>query len=123
MKTENVLGMWREHSGGEFPYLSTSPRQVLEAQKLKLVLNYLKNGPIWIVSPGLVYSSISPGVVAGSSGVRTDGLWAWHDTLAHYVEVQQVQLPAEFIARICEADGVPPSEESIDLESLELPKI
>ena len=123
MRKENLLGMWREHSGDPFPSVATSPRGHLMTSDMELVRSYLKDGAVWIASPGFVYSVAEPGAIAGTNSLRTDGKWAWHDAYLHYVEKFSVALPKEFFEDIRAAKGIPPIEEEVDVESMELPEL
>ena len=47
------------------------------------------------MSPGLIPDVFQPTMLAGARHIRTDGFYAWPDSLAYYVERYQVALPDE----------------------------
>ena len=60
------------------------------------VVAYLKAGKMLVMSPAFVRDSFDRGIVAGSRSIRTDGEFAWPDSLAYFVERYAVELPIEF---------------------------
>lgn len=67
---------------------------------IEKVVAYLKSGPILVLSPGLVRDVFERSNVAGNRSLRTDGVYAWPDSLAYFVEKYAVQLPTELEAHM-----------------------
>jgi hypothetical protein len=73
------------------------------------IINYLRSGVMFIVSPGMVKDVLcAEGPVIGTPSIRTDGAWAWRDDLAHYVERYHVQLPSDFLSHVEARNFTPP---------------
>lgn len=60
------------------------------------VVIYLRQAPSVSYSPGPVEDFFDPSRSAGSSVMRTDGVYVWPDCLATYVERYDVRLPPDF---------------------------
>ena len=74
------------------------------------VLAYLRSGTSYTISPGPVPDHFEPSQYASTAGILTDGVYAWPNFLAHYVEHYDVELPAEFeqyMRDICSASRRP----------------
>jgi hypothetical protein len=80
------------------------------------VVAYLKAGRVLVMSPGLVRDVFDRNTVAGSRSIRTDGEFAWPDSLAYYVERHSVELPKEFEEHMAARRWEMPHE--IDIEGL-----
>jgi hypothetical protein len=78
------------------------------------VVAYLKAGRVLVMSPGLVRDAFDRNTVAGSRSIRTDGEFAWPDSLAFYVERYSVELPKEFEKHMAERRWEMPKEIDID---------
>ena len=120
MEKSNFFGFWAEHCGEGFPYFVDQPKNVLSESESILVAAYLENCPVWIASPGIVYSPLD-GHIAGSMSVKTDGEWAWQDTTAYYVREYRISPPLEFIRHIQSRSYIFPSEKEIDVAQLDFP--
>jgi hypothetical protein len=83
------------------------------------VVEYLRSGTTFIVSPGIDEDVLDPTKSAGSASIATDGAWAWPKTLAYYVEAYDVALPPEFEAHMQRHRWKP--ADKIDKLGLELP--
>jgi hypothetical protein len=58
---------------------------------------YLKKGVSYILTPGLHRDDLDPtGKRSVLMHIVTDGRYAWHLALAHYVEHYDLELPADF---------------------------
>jgi len=121
MRKSNFFGFWAEHCGKEFPTLADQPRDVLSESESALVATYLENCPVWVASPGIVYSPYD-GRIAGSMSINTDGEWAWQDTTAYYVREYRISPPLEFIRHIQRKNYIPPSEGEVDVTQLDFPE-
>jgi hypothetical protein len=85
------------------------------------VVRYLQNGTMFMASPGPVRDVIEPSRgFAGTSSVRTDGVWAWGDDLAHYVETYGLVLPDDFLDHIAKSSYEPPALSAAELSKLRL---
>jgi len=112
------MGFWQEHSGSSFPSIFDASVNRLGISQLKLVEKYLMQCPICIASPGLVSSAFDKEVIAGTSSIRTDGVWAWHDTLSFYVKEHSLALPIDFLGHISERKYVPLEEAELNVDEL-----
>lgn len=85
------------------------------------VTEYLRHGQLFIASPGPVTDPIhgSCGMI-GTASVLTDGVWAWREDTAHYVEAHGLELPAEFLAHMRNARFIVPTLTRSDLMRLKL---
>lgn len=65
------------------------------------VLEYLRQGSLFIASPGPVHDVLdnSCGLV-GTASILTDGVWAWRNDTVHYVECHGLALPEEFLSHM-----------------------
>ena len=115
------VGFWSEHSDNMFPSVFDSPIDHIENSEMVKVANYLDKCPICVASPGIVFSAFHPDVVAGTSSLKTDGSWVWHDTLAYYVSKHGVALPQEFLDQIRHRGYAPLKENDVDFDRLAFP--
>lgn len=60
------------------------------------VVAYLRAGRQLVMSPGLVKDPLDPTKLAGKRSIRTDGVYAWPDALAYFVERYRIPLPVAF---------------------------
>lgn len=122
MKQLKLFGFWQEHCQGTFPSMFSQPKITdLNDALFEDLVSYLEGCPIFVASPGIVYSAIDPTKVAGTNSIRTNGEWAWHDTAAHYLKHLHIGPPAEFLAQTIKGGLSIPSESSIDMLNLDLP--
>lgn len=62
------------------------------------ILKYLEAGALAAAVPGLDEDVLAvPPRIIGPIHIRTDGVWAWPETLAYYVRAYHVALPEEFV--------------------------
>jgi hypothetical protein len=61
------------------------------------IVDYLAQAPLLVASPGRVRDVLDPQTRAGSASVRTDGVYAWTEDLAHYVGRWHLRLPDELL--------------------------
>jgi hypothetical protein len=80
------------------------------------VVAYLRAGKLLVMSPGLVHDPLEPGRLAGKRSMRTDGVFAWPDSLAYFVERYRVELPAAFEHHMARSGWTMP--EAIDITDL-----
>ena len=106
--------------GKVFQSLSTSLKMFYRSQNLYL-LPHIWRIALWVASPGFVYSPID-GRIAGSMSLKTDGEWAWQDTMAHYVREHRICPPWEFVQHVRRKSYIPPSEEDVDVTQLDFPE-
>ena len=92
------VGFFRELSHGDpdGPSLAESVRDRQATDEHRIV-EYLRNGVPFIVSPGPVFDVIDGEGPIGTASVLTDSEWCWPDDLAAYVEEHHVRLPDEFV--------------------------
>ena len=83
------------------------------------VVAYLRCGTRYLVSPGPVRDVFDPTRFAGTASVLTDGVFAWPDALAHYVERYDVELPAAFEEHMRACAWRPPA--TVELDPVALP--
>lgn len=74
------------------------------------IAGYLREQPRAILSMGFSVDLLDPSQFAGSPSIRADGVFAWHDTLAHYLDRDDVPLPAAFEEHVRERVGAGPRE-------------
>jgi hypothetical protein len=83
------------------------------------ILNYLRSGEVHTACPGLIEDVLSEErILIGSPHIMTDGVWAWPNDLAYYVEKYHVKLPEVFIDHMKSNKWQVP--ENIDVLSLEI---
>lgn len=93
-RTAIVVGAFRE-LGYDGPTLVESAGQ-RGLDHLAEVVAYLRAGRLLVMSPGLVKDVFDGETLAGKRSTRTDGVYAWPDALAYFVERHRVPLPAAF---------------------------
>lgn len=123
MNKSQIFGLWKEHINDTFPSLLDEPQGKLSLADTEIIARYLEGCPIWIASPGIIYSSVNTTEIAGTPSIRTDGQWAWQDTMAYYVRKLQVSPPVEFVLMVKQKMGIPPLETDLNLEMLEFPEL
>lgn len=123
MDKNHLIGFWKESCGEGFPSLSEAPRDQLDPVLKERVIAYLQQCPMWIASPGPVFSPLDKGAVVGTASVRTDGKWAWQETMAHYVAQHQFALPPEFLRDLELRKYQAPTEQEVDTTVLDFPEI
>ena len=90
-----TIGGFRELGYDDGPALA-DVRGKRSSEHTAEVVAYLRGGKVLVMSPGLVEDTFDGKTLAGKRSMRTDGEYAWPDSLAYYVEQHQVALPAEF---------------------------
>jgi hypothetical protein len=121
MNKLQIFGLWKEHCHGEFPSLFEEPQGALSSTDAESIARYLENCPIWVASPGLENSKVFPAEVAGTLSIRTDGQWAWQDTMAHYVRKLRISPPSAFVNDVEKKNGVWPSEHDVNIALMVFP--
>ncbi len=90
------LVSFREFGYSRGPSLASLRDRRVSANR-SAVAAYLRAGKAIVVTPGgLAQDVFAPSLKAGPMHILTDGRFAWHAALAHYVERYDVELPAEF---------------------------
>ncbi len=115
------VGFWREHCSDIFPSIFDAEIKNMEISDLDKINNYLVNSPICVASPGIVHSAFNKDRIVGTSSIRTDGRWVWHDTLPYYVREHGIALPQEFLEHMRHRNYVPPREDEVEMEELIFP--
>ena len=123
ISTTRHIGFWRE----EFPDVAGMPRFLKEpkfdweSSELVGLRSYLEKGTILVASPGVRRSIIEAREIAGSTSIRTDGLWIWPDTLPYYLRKARPALPTDFRERARSYNYVPPAVDAATLATLKVP--
>src|SRR5262245_33164336 len=93
------FGFFRDlrHGSPDEPALATLVQSAPQ-QNEDRIISYLRDGLVLIATPGLVTDALQPGSPICSPHVITDGVWAWPNDLAYYVQKYHVRLPDDFIA-------------------------
>ncbi len=73
--------------------------QSVDKQKSK-ILNYLKNGRVIGVVPGIMKDSFAQKQIDGQWLLMTDGIYEWDTKLIYHYEKYNLKLPQEFIKNI-----------------------
>lgn len=102
MNTEQPkgIGYWRGPDDESFPEPATLVRpNWISMETRDSLLRYLRSASMFCGSWGYSYCRFHCGVDDRAMGSRTywDGVWAWPEGLAHYVEFHDVSLPDEFV--------------------------
>lgn len=84
------------------------------------IADYLRRGQPYIASPGVTFDVLDGRGPIGSGTILTDGVWAWPDDLAHYLETYHVELPEAFVTAIVRAGFTPPTLTLKQLRSITL---
>jgi hypothetical protein len=116
------VGFFRElrHGEPEGPSLIEAIRPKADYDR-RLVVSYLRSSPILFAYPGVVRDVLdSSRLIIGAGHIRTDGVWAWPEDLAYYVEHYNVALPSEFLEHVKLKVDHPPTEAEINFAGLEL---
>ena len=114
------VGGFREFGYGNGPSLADARRSTALPNK-EAVLEYLKNGATYILTPGLARDVLDPAAKdAVFMHIVTDGRYAWHLALAHYVQRYDLELPADFQEHIARNGFTIPG--GINLLELDLPE-
>lgn len=114
-RTAKTVGLFLELGDDDAPSLADARGKRPPANQAQVVA-YLKAGKVLVMSPGLVKDAFDRGTLAGTRSMRTDGVYAWPDSLAFYVERYQVELPAEFEEHMAKREWKMPAE--IDIVGL-----
>ena len=62
------------------------------------LIAYLRSGAVSVAVPGVDLDVLrTPPRPIGPPHIRTDGVWAWPETLAYYVQQYHLRLPDEFL--------------------------
>jgi hypothetical protein len=80
------------------------------------IVAYLTGGNVLFARAGYITDVINPSINGLSTGVMTDGVYAWPCELRHYVETYHVELAEDFVAHMRANDWRPPAEDSIELD-------
>jgi len=94
------VGFFRElkHGRSEGPSLREVVRKSGEPGESRIA-TYLRKSPILLHAVGPVRDVLEPnGGFICAPNVHTDGVYAWPEDLAYYIERYHVALPAEFLA-------------------------
>ncbi len=100
-RTATTVGGFSELGYDDGPPLAAVRGKRAAANQTEVVA-YLRAGVVLVTSPGLVKDAFDGKTLAGKRSMRTDGVYAWPDSLAYYVERHQVELPAAFEAHMAQ---------------------
>jgi hypothetical protein len=92
------------------------PRHLVDAgwarEERPRVVRYLSEAPVCAAYDGLSYCRFGCG--PNGSTEHTDGVWVWPEGLAHYVQIHDVRLPEDFLARLRSRDFRPPAKGNVE---------
>jgi hypothetical protein len=114
------VGFFRElkHGRADGPSLREVMRDKSKPGESRIAA-YLRAAPILLHALGPVTDVLEPkGDYLCAPNIHTDGVYAWPEDLAHYVERYHVALPAEFLAHLAAAKWTAPTE--VDTSTIEL---
>lgn len=85
------------------------------------MINYLKQGIIFVACGGVTNDIINPanGIV-GIPDMLTDGIWLWPGDLSYYLKRYHVVLGTEFIKHMQENKWTISDSSKIDLDDIEI---
>lgn len=81
------------------------------------VARYLLGGTLLATTGALEADYVSGRPDAVPMELRSDGVWAWPGSLAHYVSVYGVEVPEAFLRHIEDQRGVAPSLSAAQIEA------
>jgi hypothetical protein len=122
MEKSKIFGLWAEHYGEGYPALCDQVTDVLSKSESICMANYLRSCPVWIASPGVVYSPFQDNNISGTGSILTDGIWAWSDTMAYYVFHYRISPPSDFVCHVKNRKYIRPTEIEVNVSSLEYPE-
>jgi len=118
-------GRWKEDAHDtaieQFPSIIDVSGAEWDEDEIQKVASYLRSGAIAIASPGIARNVVDGTQFAATTSWRSDGVWLWPDTLAHYLERYRIRLPAKLIDHIRANGYVVPTVTEHSLRSLEWP--
>ncbi len=114
------VGFFRELGYDEMPSIDESRGQPGTANTERVV-RYLKAGKVFVFSPGLMRDVFDRRSAAGTRSILTDGVYAWPDSLAYYVDRYAVALPADFEQHLASRQWEPPEEVQVERLTLDPP--
>jgi hypothetical protein len=114
------LGSYRELiDNADYPSITSAIADSPQDNEDKIVA-YLRNSVCIGGRGGYIPDVLDPSSrVPLSAHPYTDGTYFWTLDLAHYVEKYHLRLPPDFIAHMKSRNWRPPTEEQVDLSSLE----
>ena len=88
----------------------------------ELIIQYLQNGATFLVSPGIICDILNDSKNVISNGnILTDGVWAWPNYLAYYVNKYHVKLTSGFLEHMKRNHWEIKDKEQINVLELKLP--
>lgn len=93
-----LIGFWRGDRAPDWPDVERFVDASWDEQERDLVATYLGSGQVWRWSPGVSRCRFCE--KPNGAATWTDGVYAWPEGLAHYVEEHQVRLPQEFVDHV-----------------------
>jgi hypothetical protein len=114
------VGFFRELSYGTENDPTIKEKLPYRLQDEDNLLEYLNSGLVFVLSPGIERDVFLPDKIIGSITIRTDGIWAWPESLMYYLKNYHIILPEDFVESIRILDYRVPDTTKIDLENLQL---
>jgi hypothetical protein len=101
----NWFGLWKDSKADlfELPLFTDVVDPSWNPGDLALLVRYLTECPVAIASPAKpVPCPMCDETLREPGSQRSDGLWVWPSSLAHFVNRHHVRLPDRLVARIRE---------------------
>ena len=87
------LGFYDDMSNSDAIKLLSSTKNTLPSSNINKIVEYLRNGYLLFVIPGLSFDLLSnEEIVIGPPNIRTDGEWAWTEDFIFYVEKYHISI-------------------------------
>jgi hypothetical protein len=98
-KRKNIMALWKEFN----PYAEKSMKDDF-AQEVSpftsKIIAYLDSGEVTLASPSCSVDVFSGKTINRTTCILTDGVFSWSDSLGHYVQQYNLQLPSDFLEKI-----------------------
>jgi len=118
-------GRWKEEANDtaveHFPSIIDVSGAEWDDDEIQKVVSYLRSGTVAIASPGIARNVVDGTQLSATTSWKSDGVWLWPDTLAHYLQRYRIQLPGKLVDHIRANGYVVPSVPEHALRNLDLP--
>ncbi len=111
-----TVGLYAEFFGAGLP--SAKPLLGPPHADQAWVIDYLEAGHVVAFVPEVFDDPFTPGQIAGSASLFTDGTWVWPGLLAYLVRVHGLALPSDFVDHMRQNDFNPPELDPARLTEL-----